>query len=61
MKQIYCECCGSFQPLVEEPMHEDSLNPYPWGDLICGTCRFVIATLREIPEPAPANGTLEVN
>jgi hypothetical protein len=31
-------------------MHKDDLNPYPWGDLLCATCRLVIASVREIPD-----------
>jgi hypothetical protein len=46
-REIYCETCGDFQPLDDEGgPHSDDLNEHPWHDLVCGTCRFVIATIR---------------
>jgi len=46
---IYCEVCDSHQPLYVEPMSSDDLNDSIWGDLLCETCRFVIATIT-VPE-----------
>ncbi len=49
-KEIYCETCGSNQPLIEHEPQNDDLNPYPWFDLVCGTCYSVIATIQIVPE-----------
>jgi hypothetical protein len=35
----------SYQPAVEHEPRTDELNFYPWYDLTCGTCCYVIATL----------------
>jgi len=51
MTKIYCETCGKKQPLIIEPMSTDELNaPAIWGDLICGKCHSIVATL-EVDEP----------
>ncbi len=43
-KEIYCENCGSNQPMIEHELQKDELNP--WYDITCGTCYFIIATVR---------------
>jgi hypothetical protein len=40
-KEVYCENCGSNQPMVEQEPHQDELNPYPWYDITCGTCHSI--------------------
>lgn len=47
---IYCEICG-IQPVIIEPAHtEDISGKYIGGDLVCDTCKLVIAThYREKP------------
>jgi hypothetical protein len=52
-KEVYCETCGSNQPMgAHEPMN-DERNPYPWYDITCGTCYSVIATVQIVPEDKP--------
>lgn len=46
MKQVWCPCCKEWALVIEEPLHTDDLNPWPWGDIVCGRCHLVIATLR---------------
>lgn len=44
--QIFCQSCNRMQPLEVESMAADKLNGDAiWGDLLCGTCHLVIATL----------------
>jgi hypothetical protein len=52
-KEVYCETCGSDQPMVEHEPHKDELNPYPWYDISCGTCYSVIATIQIVPDDKP--------
>lgn len=52
-KEIYCETCGSDQPMVEHEPQKDELNPYPWYDITCGTCDSVIATIQIVPDEKP--------
>jgi hypothetical protein len=52
-KEAYCENCQSHQPLVEHEPQTDERNPYPWYDLTCGTCCWVIATIRIVPDDKP--------
>ncbi len=46
IKEVFCERCGGFQPLIEDEITKDDLNKHPWGDLCCGTCKFVLLTVR---------------
>lgn len=46
VKEIYCENCADFKPLIEEDPTVDDLNEYAWGDLLCGECKLIIATIR---------------
>lgn len=44
--KIYCGHCDSHEPLKIDPMTDDELsNGSIWGDLTCGTCYLVIATI----------------
>jgi hypothetical protein len=52
-KEVYCETCGSDQPMVEHEPQKDNLNPYPWYDITCGTCYSVIATVQIVPDDKP--------
>lgn len=52
-KEVYCEDCGSYQPMVEHPPQKDSLNPYPWYDITCATCASIIATVKIVPDDKP--------
>lgn len=44
---IYCENCDSIQPMLQELMCNPAANGQPLvgGDLVCGTCKLVIATV----------------
>ena len=53
-KEVYCETCGSNQPLIEHEPQKDDLNPYPWYDLVCGTCYSIIATIPDDKPIAPS-------
>jgi len=50
VKKIYCEVCGKSQPVIEEELKKDELNEHAWGDLVCGVCHLVIATISLEPE-----------
>ena len=52
-KEVYCETCGSDQPMIEHEPQQDELNPYPWYDMTCGTCYSIIATVRIVPDDKP--------
>ena len=59
-KEVYCETCGSNQPLIEHEPHKDALNPYPWYDLVCGTCYSIIATIQIVPDDKPGEPSAAV-
>ena len=59
-KEVYCETCGSNQPMVEREPMKDELNPYPWYDITCGTCYSVIATVQIVPEDKPLESSRAV-
>ena len=44
MIKMYCEQCNKRQPFIVEDAHKDVLNEFPWGDIYCKKCRFIIAT-----------------
>jgi hypothetical protein len=46
VKEAYCDTCERFTPLMEEPLTQDDLNPFPWGDLFCGECYAVHMSVR---------------
>lgn len=55
-KEVYCENCGSNQPMIEHEPQTDELNPYPWYDITCGTCgtcASIIATVQIVPDDKP--------
>ena len=46
MIKFYCEVCGKSQDVILEDMTKDVLNKkFPWGDILCKECKFVIATM----------------
>jgi hypothetical protein len=50
-EEVYCPECEGFQPLVREPMMPATcldLVEGDVGDLVCGSCRLLIATLRTV-------------
>ena len=52
-KEVYCEACGSYPPVVEHEPRQDALNPYPWYDITCATCCSIVATIRIVPDDKP--------
>ena len=54
-KEIYCETCGSNQPMIEHEPKMDEGNEYPWYDITCGTCHSIIATVQIVPDDKPIN------
>lgn len=52
-KEVYCEDCGSYQPLIEHPPQKDAVNPYPWYDITCATCCSIIPTVKIVPDDKP--------
>lgn len=47
---VYCEeCCGVERVEIEDCVHEHNEH-YLSGDIICGRCRHVIATLYVVNE-----------
>ena len=52
-KEVYCEDCGSNQPMIEHQPQTDHRNPHPWYDITCGTCCSIIATVRIVPDDKP--------
>jgi hypothetical protein len=59
-KEVYCETCGSDQPMVEHEPQQDELNPYPWYDITCGTCCSIVATVQIVPDDKPIEASLAV-
>ena len=43
--KIWCSNCDEAQPLLTDEMSAGHLNAHEAADLMCGKCRFVIATL----------------
>jgi hypothetical protein len=52
-KEVYCKACGSYQPMIEDEPEADDNSPYPWGDITCGTCHSLIATVQVVPNDKP--------
>jgi hypothetical protein len=52
-KEVFCENCDSYQPLVEHEPQTDERDPYPWYDFTCGTCCLIIATMQIVPDDKP--------
>ena len=56
-KEVFCENCDSYQPLVEHKPQADERNPYPWYDLTCGTCAYIVATCQLVPDDKPVEAS----
>ena len=52
-KELFCENCDSYQPMVEHEPITDERNPYPWYDVTCGTCAYIVATIQIVPDDKP--------
>jgi hypothetical protein len=52
-KEVFCENCDSYQPLVEHEPVTDKRNPYPWYDLTCATCCYIVAAVQIVPYHKP--------
>jgi len=52
-KEVYCKACGSNQPMIEDEPESDDNSPYPWGDITCGTCHSLVATVQIVPRDKP--------
>jgi hypothetical protein len=59
-KEIFCENCESYQPLLEHEPIADDCNPYPWYDIQCGTCYLLIATLQIVADDKPIESSAAV-
>jgi hypothetical protein len=40
----YCEPCGTIRPVIRKPLQPVE-GEYAGGDLVCGECRNIIATV----------------
>lgn len=46
MIKFYCECCEESVNVIIEDLMSDELNGDAiWGDIVCNTCKLVIATV----------------
>ena len=46
MVKFYCDHCEKHREVIIEPLQRDSLNgDAVWGDIICTSCRVIIATI----------------
>jgi hypothetical protein len=52
-KEVLCENCNSYQPALEGQPQSDERNPYPWYDIMCGTCYLIVATFQIVPDDKP--------
>lgn len=52
VEHIWCEQCQAVVPLVRHYMPANRLHDYAATDLLCGECRFVIATLHHLEDHA---------
>lgn len=52
-REVYCKACGSNQPMIEDEPEADDNSAYPWGDITCGTCHALIATVQIVPNDKP--------
>ena len=59
-KEVYCETCGSDQPMIEHEPQKDEVNPYLWYDTTCGTCNSIIAAVQIVPDDKPLEPSLAV-
>ena len=44
IEKMWCECCQAHSLFIKEDPHSDDLNPWPWYDIVCKECHFVIAS-----------------
>jgi hypothetical protein len=51
---VWCPNCGKVQLMVFAPMKANDLNDHDAADILCGECRFVIATLHAEPRKVSA-------
>jgi phage terminase large subunit GpA-like protein len=42
---VWCPNCGKVQPMELGVMKANARNDHDAADIICGACRFVVATL----------------
>ena len=49
-KEVCCEDCDGYQPMIEHEPWTDAHNPYPWYDITCGTCASIFATVQIVPD-----------
>src|SRR6478672_891108 len=54
-KEVYCENCDSYQPMVEHEPRTDERNSYPWYDITCSTCAYIVATVQIVPDDKPVD------
>ena len=52
VESVYCEVCG-IAPVIYAFMPGGDLNDHDATDIMCGTCRLVVATLHH---PTYSNG-----
>lgn len=45
MIKFFCEICNENKPVIFCDITQNDLNQEPWGDILCGDCRQVIATI----------------
>lgn len=45
MIKFFCRYCEKAQPVSIGPMNKDSMNPEPWGDILCSKCMLVLVTV----------------
>lgn len=58
---IYCDNCQAVKPLIPAYMPADNRNDHAATDLLCGDCRFVIATLHHLDIRSPLVVNLAFN
>lgn len=52
-KHIWCTECRIIQPLIRDYMPADAKNFHASTDLLCGECRFIIATVHHMDDIEP--------
>lgn len=43
--KFYCDVCNENREIKSISLETESLNPTPWGEIVCAVCHFVIATV----------------
>ena len=49
LPMVWCPNCGTVQPMDFALMPPDDRNDHDAADILCGACKFVIATLHAEP------------